>query len=193
MMEERRSKYYYDDVDVLINRMDIKKQELLEEYERRIVSLKLYIIDHTKFTDRFDMNHLKEIHNFLFSEIYPFAGEFREENLAKGDFRFAGCDFIESELNKLLDPIFDFKKYEEFNLDEMSEKIAYYISEINVIHPFREGNGRTYREFVRQFAKKCGWNLDWSKATYEEIYDASLASVYDLTKLTDVIKKCLSK
>ena len=192
-MEDRRSKYYYEDVDVLINKMDIKDKELLDEYERRIVSLKLFIIEHTKFNDKFDINHLKEIHNFLFSEIYSFAGEFREENLAKDDFRFAACDFIESELTKLLVPILDFEELKKYDIDEISKKIAHYISEINVIHPFREGNGRTYREFVRQFAAKCGWNLNWSKCPYEEIYLASINSVYDDRELIEVIKKCLSK
>lgn len=193
MDDERRSKYYYDDVDVLINKLEIKDKELLDEYERRIVSLKLFIITHTKFSDRFDANHLKEIHNFLFSEVYGFAGEFREENLAKGDFRFAGCDYIVSEIERILKPITNFDAYKDATLDEISEKIAYYVSEINVIHPFREGNGRTYREFVRQFAAKCGWNLEWSKCTYEDIYNASIESVYDSTKLIEVIKKCLSK
>ena len=191
--EERRSKYYYEDTDILINKMDIKDVNLLNEYERRVVSLKLLIINYTTFSNKFDAAMLKDIHKFLFSEIYDFAGEYREENLAKDDFRFASCDFIESELERILKPMKNIDEYKALEKKEFAEKIAYFISEINVIHPFREGNGRTYREFVRQFAYQVGWNLDWSKCSYEEIYAASLKSVYDTDDLSAVITTCLTK
>lgn len=191
--DDKRSKYYYDDTDILINKMDIKDIDLLNEYERRIVSLKLLIIDHAEFRQRFDKYRLKEIHSFLFSEIYDFAGEYREENLAKDDFRFASCEFIEDELDRILNPIYDLEDLKGLDKKELSDRLADIMAELNVVHPFREGNGRTTREFVREIADELGFNLDWSKVSYEEIFDASLESVVDYTNLANVINTCLSK
>lgn len=191
--DDKRSKYYYDDTDILINKMDIKDIDLLNEYERRIVSLKLLIIDHAEFRQRFDKYRLKEIHSFLFSEIYDFAGEYREENLAKDDFRFASCEFIEDELDRILNPIYDLEDLKGLDEKELSDRLADIMAELNVVHPFREGNGRTTREFVREIADELGFNLDWSKVSYEEIFDASLESVVDYTNLANVINACLSK
>lgn len=191
--DDKRSKYYYDDTDILINKMDIKDIDLLNEYERRIVSLKLLIIDHAEFRQRFDKYRLKEIHSFLFSEIYDFAGEYREENLAKDDFRFASCEFIEDELDRILNPIYDLEDLKGLDEKELSDRLADVMAELNVVHPFREGNGRTTREFVREIADELGFNLDWSKVSYEEIFDASLESVVDYTNLANVINACLSK
>ena len=72
----------------------------------------------------------------------------------------------------------DFKKInlqslESINYDEFISKIAYYFSEINALHPFREGNGRTQREFIRELALKCGYKIDFSKISKEQMLEAS--------------------
>lgn len=190
--EDKRSKYYYESCDVLVNKLDIKNAEELEAYERQVVALKLLIIDKTSFTDKFDKVRLMEIHRFLFNEVYDFAGEFREENLAKGDFRFASCEFITSELDRILEDLDNLEVFNELSISEIADKLAYIMSELNVVHPFREGNGRTYREFIRELADKLGYNLDWSRASYKEIFDASVKSVYDYEDLTKIIYDCLS-
>lgn len=190
--EEKRSKYFYNSCDVLMNKLDIKNPEELEAYERQVVALKLLIIDEANFGDKFDKKRLSEIHSFLFSEIYDFAGEFREENLAKDDFRFASCEFISSELDRILEDLDNLEVFKELSAEEIADKLAYIMSELNVVHPFREGNGRTYREFIRQLAASLGYYLDWSKCDYKEIFDASVKSVYDYEDLTKVISRCLS-
>lgn len=190
--EDKKSKYFYDSCDVLINKLDIKNPQELEAYERQVVSLKLLIIDEANLGDKFDKKRLSEIHRFLFNEVYDFAGEFREENLAKDDFRFASCEFISQELDRVLEDLEDLDVFKELTTAEVADKLAYIMSELNVIHPFREGNGRTYREFIRQLANALGYNLDWSKANYKEIFDASVKSVYDYEELTKVINNCLS-
>lgn len=190
--EDKRSKYFYKTCDVLVNKLDLKNAEELEAYERQVVALKLLIIENTSFTKNFDKVRLKEIHRYLFNEVYDFAGEFREENLAKDDFRFASCEFISSELDRILEDLQDLSVFKELSTAEIADKLAYIMSELNVVHPFREGNGRTYREFIRQLASELGYSLDWSKSQYKEIFDASVKSVYDYEDLTNVILNCLS-
>ena len=77
--------------------------------------------------------------------------------------------------------------------EELVKDLAYYLAELNVLHPFREGNGRTIREFIRELAYKNSFLLDLQKVEPSEVYEASLKSVVDTTELEDVIDKCLIK
>lgn len=73
----------------------------------------------------------------------------------------------------------------------LAKRIAYYISELNVLHPFREGNGRTIREFARQLALKNGYLLNLTKVSPREMLEASKKSVIDTTDLESIITRCL--
>ena len=77
--------------------------------------------------------------------------------------------------------------------EELSKRLAYYISELNVLHPFREGNGRTIREFIRQLALKNGYILNLKKVLPREMLEASKKSVIDTTDLEKLIESCLEK
>ena len=74
---------------------------------------------------------------------------------------------------------------------ELAIKLAYYLAELNVLHPFREGNGRTNREFIRQLALKNGYKLDLKKVKAEQILEASIESIVDTKKLEEIIYECL--
>ena len=71
------------------------------------------------------------------------------------------------------------------------KKIAYYLSELNVIHPFREGNGRAMCEFIREFALSNGYVINWSKVTTTRIMDAMIESVVDVSELILCLKDCV--
>ena len=96
----------------------------------------------------FDLPHLRAIHGFLFQDVFPWAGGFRVVNVSKGGSNFGRADFIESALSELLGKL----KTERFltGLSAMSfaSRAAFYLGEINAIHPFREGNGRTQLSFA---------------------------------------------
>ena len=83
---------------------------------------------------------LAEIHRYLFEDIYPFAGKLREENISKGEFRFAQWEYVEQELNRLLEQLKQENFLEGLEKNQLAKKLAYYLSEMNVLHPFREGN-----------------------------------------------------
>ena len=138
-----------------------------------------------------DRKHIKQIHKYLFEDIYPFAGEFRTENIAKGEFRFAQSEYIEPELENLLNKLKKENYLEGLDKKELAIKLAYYLAELNVLHPFREGNGRTNREFIRQLALKNGYKLDLKKVKAEQILEASIESIVDTKKLEEIIYECL--
>jgi len=84
----------------------------------------------------------------LYPDIYPFAGKFRTENIEKGSTFFCKSQFIEENLNSIFSKLDKDRYLKGLNPEESSQKVAYYMSELNIIHPFREGNGRSIREFI---------------------------------------------
>ena len=100
--QSQKSIYCYDDCDVLKNKLNIKDSKKLQEYEAKITAAKLLSLRQKGITGNFDAKHFIDIHTYLFEDIYPFAGELRKENIAKGVFRFAQWEYIEEELEKLL-------------------------------------------------------------------------------------------
>lgn len=191
--DSRNSIYCYKDTNVLINRFGIKDTKKLEEVERKIVLVKLYDLrQNTKIGD-FSTKHFISIHKDLFGDIYQFAGQFRVENIAKDNFRFAEWNFIESELNKILKELADENYLKGLEKDKLSKRLAYYMSELNVLHPFRDGNGRTIREFIRQLAYTNGYLLDLQKAEPHDILTAAIRSVVNTDELEKILYQCLVK
>ena len=85
---------------------------------------------------------------------------FRTENIAKDYFQFAEWEYIESELTRLLSELKSENFLANLTKEKFTERLAYYWAELNVLHPFREGNGRTTREFLRQLSLKNGYILN---------------------------------
>ena len=188
LYEARNSIYCYENTDILKNKLNIRDKEKLYNYERKIVLAKLYILRQKESTGQFDIHHFVGIHKFLFDEIYDFAGLFRSENIAKGNFRFAEWGYIEQ---KLLDKLKEENYLNNLSKEDLAKKLAYYMAELNVLHPFREGNGRAIREFIRELAYKNGYELDLTKTTPKDMLDACIESVVDTRKLEEILYKCL--
>lgn len=193
LYEARNSAYCYKGTDVLINLLNIRDNKTLQRAESRIVATKLFELRKNEMIGNFDVEHFIKIHKFLFEDIYPFAGKFRTENIAKGYFSFAEWEYIDTELRKLLEKLHKSNLLKNDTREELVKDLAYYLAELNVLHPFREGNGRTIREFIRELAYKNGYLLDLQKVEPSEVYDAFLKSVIDTTDLENVIDKCLIK
>ena len=191
--DNRHSIYCYDGSDVLINKLDIKDKALLQKYEAKIVAAKLLALRKKGIIGNFDIEHLKNIHKYLFEDVYPFAGNFRTENIAKGVFRFAEWEYIETELTNLMNKLKSENFLADFDKNNLAEKLAFYLSELNVLHPFREGNGRTTREFIRELALKNDYILNLKKVNPKDFLNASIKSIVDTTDLTNLRNVCLEK
>lgn len=193
LYENRHSIYCYPNTDILINKLDLKDNTLLQKYEAKITAAKLLALRQKGIIGTFNSQHIKDIHKYLFEDIYPFAGIFRIENIGKGVFRFAEWQFIESELDKLLDILKNENYLENYSQDITAKRLAYYISELNVLHPFREGNGRTIREFIRELALKNKYILNLKKVDPKDFFNASVKSIADTNDLEKLINICLEK
>ena len=191
--DERKSRYCYENSNVLINNLNIRDNKILQKYEAKITAAKLFGLMQTGIIGKFDIKHLNAIHKYLFEDVYPFAGEFRNENIAKGVFRFAEWEYIKPELERLLNQLKEENYLANLPKEKLAERLAYYLSELNVLHPYREGNGRTTREFIRELALKNGYALNLRKVSPKDFLEASKKSIVDTNDLTKLIEVCLEK
>lgn len=128
------------------------------------------------------VNGLKQIHGYLFGGLYDFAGKIRTVNISKGGFKFATSEFLPETLDQI-------EKMSEETFDQIIDKYV----EMNVAHPFREGNGRTTRIWLdlilKRSLKKC---VDWSQINKKEYLAAMERSVMDSTKIKQLIQNALT-
>ena len=170
-----------EDDGVLRNKLGIKDQESLSKAERMITSYKLAKLYLDPGEQTFDVKHYLSIHKFLFEDIYNFAGEIRTENIAK---RIPFCvpDFIFSELTRVLKNARD-NIYKIDSRDKLLRFIVELYAEIDIIHPFREGNGRVEREFIRQLMEYI------CKVNYLENYYLDYSLIIDRNAYIDAVVK----
>ena len=185
--EPRDSIYCYPNSNVLVNKFDVRVADELFKIENDITIYKLFILRQKGITGNFDVAHFVSIHKFIFEDIYPFAGLYRSENIAKDNFMFANWEFIEDNMNSIFGELKRENYLKGLTKEEFAKRLTYYMSELNVLHPFREGNGRTTREFIRQLALENGYNLDLSRFKAEDILNASIESVVDVDNLEEII------
>lgn len=128
------------------------------------------------------VNGLKQIHGYLFGGLYDFAGKIRTVNISKGGFKFAAAEFLPETLDQI-------EKMSEDSFDQIIDKYV----EMNVAHPFREGNGRTTRIWLdlilKRSLKKC---VDWSQINKRDYLEAMEQSVLDSTKIKFLIQNALT-
>lgn len=129
----------------------------------------------------FSIDTIKYIHKKLFGDIYEWAGEFRNIDISKGNSRFANVAYIESSLNEIFGKLVKDSFLYGLDRDDFVKKAAGYMSEINAVHPFRDGNGRTQRELINQLAYNAGYYITWNKIDPEEILNATIASFHSDT------------
>ena len=184
--------YSYPDCDILINKLGIKEEKVLIALEEDLTNQRLAELANEPLKGRFGISHLKNIHKYIFQDIYPFAGKFREEDIWKGDTFFCKSQFIYQALDKLFSKLKTERFPVNINTNDFAKLIAFYMSEMNMIHPFREGNGRVIREFIRCLALKHDYIIDWSLVDHQELLKASIISVdKNLSPLTACLYKAI--
>lgn len=144
-----QSMYCYPDTDVLINKLDIRDKAELKQAEEEFTAVKQMALLQEPIKGRFTKTHLFRIHRFLFEDVYPFAGHIRKEQISKGDTMFYPPDLIDRELERVFKNIHSKKLLAEQDEEKQIQNLSQTMAELNIIHPFREGNGRSTRELIR--------------------------------------------
>ncbi|MGE4282315.1 MAG: Fic/DOC family protein [Clostridia bacterium] len=169
-------KYSYNDTGVLVNKFDIKDPVELSEKERDFSAWRLSQLELNPIEGSFNLDHLKKIHEYIFQDIYPWAGEVRIVEISKGNSAFAFSAHLNSLVKDLSNKLMKENFLKDLSIDKFSERLAFYASEINAYHPFREGNGRATREFIRSLAKEAGYTIDYSEIDKQKLYQAFVRS-----------------
>jgi cell filamentation protein len=162
---------------ILKNLPGFTTQAKLDRFETAEGAEALVRLQVSPIKGSFNSAHLKEIHRRIFQSIYPWAGEFRQVNIRRSaSYFFAVVQFLEQSLDGTLAKLASEDRLKGLAVDDFSSRSAYYLGELNAIHPFREGNGRTQREFIRQLATEAGYRINWGRVTREQMYEASADS-----------------
>ena len=169
----------------LENKLGITSSPELAEAEERISKKKAAELFETGMLDTLEAGKfasLKAIHQYLFDDIYTFAAEVRKVNIAKGNFRFAPVMYLEAALDNI-------DKMPQSTFDEIIEKYV----EMNIAHPFREGNGRSTRIWLDCILKKeIGMVIDWSQVDKEDYLLAMERSPIKDIEIKHILKNALT-
>lgn len=170
---------------MLDNKLGINSEIELAKEEEIITKKKAIQLFETGDLDKIEVGTFKglsQIHKFLFEDVYEFAGKIRKENISKNNFRFASAMYLKEALKQI-------DKMPQTNFDEIIEK---YI-EMNVAHPFREGNGRSTRIWLDMILKKeINMVVDWSKVTKDDYLLAMERSPVKNTEIKVLLKEDLT-
>ena len=170
---------------MLENKLGLTSSAELAREEERISKKKAAMLFENHILDNLESGKfsiLQTIHKYLFDEIYDFAGKLRTVNIAKGNFRFAPLMYIESALKNI-------DEMPQSNFDEIIEKYV----EMNIAHPFREGNGRSARIWLDHMLKtEIGKVIDWSKVDKEDYLLAMERSPIRDIEIKYVLKNALT-
>lgn len=187
--------YFVDGDEPLENKLGITDPEELLPVEQEIVTNKTAaVLNETP--KLFDFAYLLHIHKVLFEDMYGFAGKLRTVDISKPDASapFAHAQFLEVEGKRIFDELVKQKYLTELDEKQFIARISELAAELNALHPFREGNGRTIRLFLIMLADNAGYLLDYSQVSAEELIDADKRAFEgDIKPLVDVYDKVVIK
>lgn len=182
--------YCYPGTTVLINKLNIRNQEQLDAFEAEIVSER----SSEPFPNgRLSASHYLAYHKHLFQDVYPWAGKPRTVRITKGASTFCYPENIQSELRKLFGWLRDQDFLRGLSKEEFACQAAHFLGELNAIHPFREGNGRTQLSFMDLLANQADHPLDLERLDPTAFLGAMVASFAgDETPLADQLLSILA-
>jgi cell filamentation protein len=165
--------YCYPGTTVLKNKLDLRDAGELADFEAEVSDTRS---DEEAPGGNLDFTHFKAIHHHLFQDVYDWAGEIRTVRMSKDSSMFCYPENIESEAKKLFAQLKQNKFLKGPSAEAFAEKSAHFLSDLNAIHAFREGNGRTQLSFFLLLADQAGHSVDLEKFDPDAFLAAMIAS-----------------
>ncbi|MGB8397508.1 Fic/DOC family protein [Bradyrhizobium sp.] len=165
--------YTYENSTVLVNKLDLRDQDELEAYEAEISSARS---GEPLPEGEFDFTHYCAVHRHLFQDVYIWAGKPRTVRMSKQGNPFCYPEHIGAQATKLFAELKADSFFKDLEPDDFSTRAAHFLSELNVIHAFREGNGRTQLTFFAMLADNAGHPLDLEKFDPDVMLGAMIES-----------------
>lgn len=184
----------YEGTSCLINKFDVKDETVLKELETTITLTKTTEYFLNPIFNTFDVQHYKNIHKYLFGDIYDWAGEYRNVDMSKKGTNFAKADSVECLMSKCFDRLNANNLFQGLSFDDFVDNIVDFYCVTNMIHPFREGNGRTQRVFLTQLINHNGYTIDFSEIDTDELMITTIQAANGITDyLKDIFKYAIKK
>lgn len=184
--------YLYPGINVFKNNLDIHEANRLSQAEMAFTALRAATIE--LGPQEMGFPHLCAIHETLFQDVYPWAGKLREMDIYKEDTPFCHFAYIEKEGNALMQKLEGEGYLVDLPHKEFCKKLAHYYTGINLLHPFRDGNGRAQRIFFEQLIIHAGFDVSWSGIDTEQWLEANKAAVFGNEKpLTAIFSQAVSE
>lgn len=160
----------------LDNKLNIIDEKECEFIDRKLSSRRALELLESKKLQTMPLNAktLCYIHKTLFQDIYPWAGTFRSCNITKGNNTFFNIDFLKFGIEEFFNNLNKDNFLENLTRTEFVELFSYYSNEMNFLHPFREGNGRTKKIFLTELARRAGYIIDYTKITHDKLRSAEI-------------------
>jgi cell filamentation protein len=185
-------KYCYPNSDVLKNKLNITDAKQLFEVEKELTFIRLQELKTKPIIGKFDFDHLKKIHRYIFQDVYEWAGQIRTVEIGKGNL-FCTTPCIQSYADSVFGKYYSQCYSRKEDIHEFVKVFSENYGDLNALHPFREGNGRAQREFARLVCLKCGYVFDLACTTHAEMLNASRISFdkADNSFLQDIFEKAV--
>lgn len=168
--------YVYPGTEILRNNFDIRDAARLEVVEANLTAVALAQLDAEGLPGGYDVAHLRAFHRVIFSDVYPWAGEIRTVQISR-TVPFAPPENIEPYLSDRLRELAAETCLRGLPRGQFIVRLTHYLGEVNAVHPFREGNGRTQRAFFGQLARDAGYRIRWDRLDITRNIEASRASL----------------
>lgn len=183
---ESTSSDCYAGTTVLKNKLNIQNEKELNDIEAVVTAYRSaeYLCNSTNSS--FDYFHYCEIHKYLFEDIYEWAGEIRKIDISKKGTIFHRAENLERDMKALFLYLKDENYFLNLNHNEFCDKIAEFFHDLNILHPFREGNGRTERLFITKLIQNAGYEIDFSEIDEDLLM---IATIHAANGVLDYLKE----
>lgn len=182
--------YCYENSTVLRNLLNLRNDADLEDAERRLSSARAEAIEFQ--LPPYDFDYLKSLHRNLFRDLNSWAGETRTVDISKDNTRFCTISRIIPESRKFFAALAERHWLEGLNRQDLILELAPVYGDLNVIHPFQDGNGRAQRLLFEHIVVNAGFEISWAPITQEEwVYANIKAVICDYTALRQTFEKAI--
>ncbi len=180
----------YPGTDVLINKLELRDADLLAEAEAAFAATAAESIEISG--SPYDLTYLCGLHRRLFEDVYDWAGEIRVVDVSKGQTRFCAATRITPESDRIFDALTRDGSFLDLGRPDLVRRSAALYDDLNVLHPFREGNGRTLRLFFEHLILSCGFTISWLGIEADEWVGACIAAYSgDGSQLEAIFDRCI--
>ena len=182
----------YEGTTCLINKLNIKDEKMLAEIEGRITFAKSSTLESKPIDGNYNFEHYKAIHKYLFEDLYDWAGQIRTVNLSKKGTQFADSNEIERIADACFKNLANNNYFKNLDFTDFVDNIVDFYCITNMLHPFREGNGRVQRIFIAQLIRYNGYDINFNDIDADELMIATIQAAYGvIDQLKNIFKNAI--